>query len=52
MLRPCVTEVLAQDFQQSFVGREGNIGLFAVQRELYLRRLLRFDGQSGHDQSP
>src|SRR5712691_684849 len=32
----CVTEILAQDLQQSFVGGEGNISLLAVQRESYL----------------
>jgi len=31
-----VTEILAQDLQQSFVGGEGNISLLAVQRESYL----------------
>ncbi len=33
VLRTSVTEILAEDFQQSFVGREGHIGLFAVQNE-------------------
>jgi len=33
MLGACVTEILAQDLQQSFVRREGHIGLFAVQNE-------------------
>src|SRR5258708_5681522 len=32
----CVTEILAQYLQQSFVGGEGNISLLAVERESYL----------------
>src|SRR5713101_501103 len=52
VLRAGVTEILAQDLQQSLIGREGNIGQFAVQRESYLRCLLRFDGQCVHVQSP
>jgi hypothetical protein len=39
-----VTEIFAQDLQQSLIGCEGDIGLFAVQRESYLCCLLRFDG--------
>src|SRR6266436_4005783 len=47
-----VTEILAQYLQQRLVGRECNIGFFAVQCKSYLRCLLRFNGQRGHDQSP
>src|SRR6266478_6983736 len=47
-----VTEILAQHLQQRLVGRECNIGFFAVQCKSYLRCLLRFNGQRGHDQSP
>src|SRR6266849_4764199 len=52
VLRAGVTEILAQDLQQCFVGCEGDIGVFAVQRESYLCRFLRFHGQYGHVQSP
>lgn len=52
VLRARMTEILAQDLEQSFIGRKGDIGLFAVQREAYLCRLLRFDRQCGHVQLP
>src|SRR5260370_2972319 len=52
VFRAGMTEIFAQDFQQSLIGREIDVGLLAVQSESYLRRLLRFDGQCGQVQSP
>src|SRR6266478_2684083 len=52
VFRARVTEILAQYLQQSFIGCERDIGLFAVQHESYLCRLLRFDGQCSQVQSP
>ena len=45
VFRAGMKEILAQYFQQSLIGREGDIGFFAVQRESYLRRFLRCDRQ-------
>ena len=43
VLRADMAEILAQDFQESLVGREGDVRLFPIQRETDLRRLLRFE---------
>jgi hypothetical protein len=42
----------AKYLEQSLVGREGDVGFLAVQRETEMRRFLRFDRLSGHVQSP
>ena len=52
VFRAGMKEILAQYFQQSLIGREGDIGFFAIQRESYLRRFLRFDRQCAHVQAP
>src|ERR1700686_3786182 len=47
MFRAGVIEVFAKDFEQGFVGCKRHIGLFTVQREADLSRLLRY-GRDGH----
>src|SRR5712692_5728892 len=52
VLRARVAEILAQYLQQGLIRCEGDVCLFTVQRQSYLCRFLRFDGQRGHAQSP
>lgn len=48
MLRPDMAKILAQNFQQGFVRCEGDIHFFAIQRESYVRRFLRFYWKRRH----
>src|SRR5882762_9584922 len=47
-----VVEIFAKNFEQCFVGCEGNIGLFAVQGETDLCGFVRDGGNSHHFGSP
>src|ERR1700741_3389843 len=52
MLSACVSQVLAQNFQQRFIRSKGDIGAFAVQGKSNLRSFSRCEWERGHVPSP
>src|SRR6266850_2552443 len=52
MLRASVAEIFAKDFEESFVGRERDVYLLAVQRHSNVRCFLRCDRKCDHSPSP
>jgi len=52
VLRTRVPKILAQNFQQSLIGSEREVGFLAIQSEPDLRRLLRFNRECSHFPSP
>src|SRR6267378_1859992 len=52
VFRAGVAEILAKDFEESFVGRERDVYLFAVQRHSNMRCFLRRDRKCNHVPSP